>query len=749
MRKLMWFTVGFAAACALSTYLLPDWWMLILALFCLVAGIGLYFLKHKFALVASVILFGCAVGSAWNWGYQLLYLQTAQELDGKTVNMHMEATDYSFQTGYNTAVDGTLELDGKQYCVRLYVPSQEQYAPGDKIWGQAQLRYTVRDGEREATYHRGDGLFLLAYATGQMYAYPAGEVPISYFPALLRQRLSNVIFEAFPEDTAAFAVALLLGDDSRLTFAEDAAFQLSGIRHVIAVSGLHVSILFAVIYVVTGKKRTLSVLIGLPVLFLFAAMAGFTPSVVRACVMQALMILAMLLNKEYDPPTALAASAMVMLVVNPLTIASVSFQLSTGCMIGIILFSEPIRKYLLHEKRLGTGKGKTLRAGLTRWLAGSISVSLGAMSVTLPLCAWYFGIVSIVGILTNLLTLWVISTIFYGIMLVCILSWIWMPFAGVIAWLISWPIRYVLVVADLLSRIPLGAVFTDSIYIVLWIAASYILLVIFLLCKKKHPLIFSGCIAGLLCVSVAVSWIEPKMDNYRMTVIDVGQGQCILLQSKEDTYLVDCGGTNPERTAMTVLRHLYAQGIFKLDGIILTHYDKDHAGAVPHLMERMEVEALYVPNADPENSLRQAIVNPFRNRTRFVLSEKHLEVGCGTVTIFPAEAGETGNESSMCILFQTKNCDILITGDRNIDGEMYLLTQTELPDLEVLVAGHHGAASSSGLPFLLETMPDVVIVSVGEGNPYNHPEEQALRRFEMIGCTVYRTDIQGTIVIRG
>lgn len=749
MRKLMWITIGFAAACAVGAYLLAGWWLLAVALFCLAAGLCLCFFKHKAALIASLILFGGAAGAVWNWGYHFFYLQTAQAQDGNTAYIYMEATDYSFQTGYNTAVDGTLELDGKQYRVRLYVSSDEQYAPGDKIWGQVQLRYTASDGEREATYHRGEGIFLLAYAIADMYSYPALEIPGQYFDAVLRQKLSETISKTFSDDTAPFAVALLLGDDSMLPFAEDAAFQLSGIRHVIAVSGLHISILFAIVYVLTGRKRALTAFVGLPVLFLFTAMAGFTPSVVRACVMQTMMILAMLLDKEYDPPTALSFATLAMLIVNPMTVTAVSFQLSVGCMIGIFLFSEPIRKYLLNEKRLGAGKGNSVRARLTRWFAGSVSVSISAMSVTVPLCAWYFRMVSVIGILANLLTLWVISAIFYGIMVVCLLAWIWLPLANVVAWVIAWPIRYVSFVARILSRISFETVYTDSFYTVLWIISVYILLGVFLLCRKKQPLLFAGCVTGLLCLSVAASWIEPRLDNYRMTVIDVGQGQSILLQSGEDTYLVDCGGTNPERTAMTVLQNLRSQGIFQLDGIILTHYDKDHAGAAPYLMELMPVDTLYIPSTDPGNSIRQMLVDAYRNRTRFVMREKQLTVGKGTITIFPSEAGKTGNESSMCILFQAENCDILITGDRNIDGEMALLANTEMPDLEVLVAGHHGAATSSGLPFLLQTMPDVVIISAGEGNPYNHPEEQALRRFRMIGCTIYRTDLQGTILIRG
>jgi competence protein ComEC len=145
---------------------------------------------------------------------------------------------------------------------------------------------------------------------------------------------------AFPADTAAFAKALLLGDSSGLNYELDTAFKLSGIRHIIAVSGLHVSILFSLMYILAGKRKVLTALLGIPVLFLFAAVAGFSPSIVRACVMQVLMIVAMLLDKEYDPPTALSFAVLLMLAVNPSAVTSVSLQLSVGCMMGIFMFSQ-------------------------------------------------------------------------------------------------------------------------------------------------------------------------------------------------------------------------------------------------------------------------------------------------------------------------------------------------------------------------------------------------------------------------
>jgi competence protein ComEC len=107
-----------------------------------------------------------------------------------------------------------------------------------------------------------------------------------------------------------------------------------------------------------------------------------------------------------------------------------------------------------------------------------------------------------------------------------------------------------------------------------------------------------------------------------------------------------------------------------------------------------------------------------------------------------------GNESGICVLFQTENCDILITGDRGELGEMLLLQQRSLPELEVLVAGHHGSAGSTSERLLAHTNPETVVISVGENNSYGHPAEAMLERLKVTGCEIFRTDLDGTILYR-
>ncbi len=748
MRKLMWFTVGFGAAAALCAYLLSGVWTIVAIVGSLFALILLKLLKDKINPVVFFVFVGLVVGLLYSQCYAGIVLSRAKQYDGKNMRITMTATDYSFQTDYGNAVDGQAKINGGKYRIRLYFQEEAPVEPGDNLRVRAYLRYTPSNDGAGSTYHKGEGIFLLAYADDIPVVEKSEKWHIRYLASYIRKMMSDRITDIFPEDTAAFAKALLLGDDSDISFADNTAFQRSGIRHVIAVSGLHVSILFTFIYFVTGRKSLLLLLCGFPILFLFAAVAGFSPSVVRACVMQALLILSLTVDREYDPATALSFSCLVMFTWNPLVITSVSFQLSVGCMIGIFLFSQPIRDRFYNISFLKIKKRKTIKARLVQWFCGSVSVSVSAMIFTLPLCAMYFDMISVIGILTNLLTLWIISYIFYGIIVVCLVSFVWLPAASAVACVVALPIRYVLTVAKLLTQIPAGYASTDSPYILLWILLTGVLIVIYAVKKKKSLLVLSLTITALYVLAVIATWAVPRMDNFRLTVVDVGQGQCVLLQSKDKAYMIDCGGENPEISADAAMNAMNAQGIHRLDGLILTHYDADHCNGVEYLLQCFTVDKLYLPDTDPEVNARK-VLETQGIPIRWITGNVTFSCSAGKIRIIPAKIHTEGNESSMCILFQGENCDILITGDRDVLGEAELISQESIPKLEVLVVGHHGASTSTSEALLEETRPEIAIVSVGKRNRHGHPAADVLKRLEHFGCKVRRTDLEGTIIIRG
>ena len=746
MRKLMWFSIGFAVSCAVAVYLLSGNVLAWLALALGMAAVAALFFNQKAIRITGILLLGFSIGVLWMWGYDALYLQPARQYDGESVMADIEATDYSRETDYGATVDGMIRLNGKNYHVRVFLEEYEMIKPGDRIFGSCNLSVAIPSGDVNLDHYQGKGIFLLASPEGGISVEEADRIPGKYFPDTLRKNITDLLNNTFPEDVLGFARALLLGDSSLLDYETDTAFKVSGICHVIAVSGLHVSILFSLVYTVACRRRLSTALLGLPTLLLFAAVAGFTPSVNRACIMQALMILALLLNQDYDPPTALAFAVLVLLAVNPMTVTSVSFQLSVGCVVGIFLFSGGVSGYLLN--RFGHPTGNSFPAKMARGISSGAGVTLSAMVFTTPLVAWYFGTVSLVSVLTNLLTLWVVSIIFYGIMLSCVLGWMWLPLGKIVAWIASWMIRYVLIVARLLAAFPLAAVYTCSIYIVIWIAVCYLLFVVFLFAKKKKPMVLLAMMAGCLCLSLTASYMEPRNDNVRITVFDVGEGQSVLLQSRGKCYLVDCGGSSGKNTADVVAQTLLSQGIMKLDGVILTHYDVDHSGGISGLLSRVRTDVLYLPDIADDGSVKEQLIHRYEDQISWVSNEQCLSGEQSLLTLIPAPAEtDIENECSLCVLFQAENYDILITGDRGVIGEKALLEDFDLPQLDLLVAGHHGASDATNLELLSKTMPAGVVIS--SGDRYSHPTEEVLQRLKAFGCKVWRTDQDGTIIFRG
>ncbi len=741
MRKLMYVTLGFAASCGLCAWVLPKENIQTAMYVALVftAAMFLFSGRYKYLARFAAVSLGCAAAFFWFGKYDSFYLSYAAVLDGMTQTASIRAADYSYETAYGIAFDGTITIEDKAYQVKTYLNDRENVEPGDVITGDFRFRLTTPDGAEEATYHPGKGIFLLAYQRGDVTLSQAQETWQDSI-ARLRLKIKTMLHAAFPSDTYPFAIALLLGDSGELDYATDTDFKLSGIRHVISVSGLHVSILFALISTLTLRKRFLTALLGFPSLFLFAALAGFTPSVIRACIMSGLMLLAMLLNKEYDGATGLSFAALVMLILNPLVITSVSFQLSVGSVAGIYLFQTPIRQWILSH--FPVKKEQTLRKKAIGWFASSVAITLSAMTITTPLCAIYFGTVSLVGILTNLLTLWVISFLFYGILAVCLIALFSVNMAGLLANVISFPIRYVLATAGFLADFPLAAGYTRSPYIAAWLFFVYVLLVLFLLTKRKQPIVLICCGVLGLCISLLASWAEPMLSDVRFTVLDVGQGQCLLLQAEGKTYMVDCGGDRDTTTADIAAETLLSQGITKLDGLILTHLDRDHAGAAENLLSRVDTRLLILPSEETDLADKTS--------GEVIYASQDLSITCGSMElqIFAPLFLGNSNEMSLCILFDTEKCDILITSDRNGFGERSLLRHSSIPDVDILVAGHHGSKNSTCEELLRAVCPEIVCISVGEGNPYGHPAPELLQRLQDYNCSVYRTDRQGDILIR-
>ena len=746
MRKLMWFTLGFGMAAAFCAFFRPGLWCLagIVA-----AGLGIlgFFLlrRRERKSPGPLVCLGLGLGILWCWFYGGILLNPAYEADGTQARLRAEICDYPRETKYGGSVEGYVTLDGRRYRTLIYLKSaMPDLKPGDAIIFQGELRVTAEGGSREPTYHRTQGIFLLAYAKTEARVQAAAKVPLKYQPSLWRKAVGSKITQVFPADTAGFMKALLLGDKTDLDYGTKNDLSLAGLSHIVAVSGLHVSILFGAFFLLTARRRGLGLLLGIPLAAAFAALAGFTPSVTRAAVMQILLLLAAGLGREYDPPTALSFAALVILLFNPMAISAVSFQLSFGAVTGIFLLSGKIRRFLLAENRLNAAKGRSFRNQCLRLLAGSVSVTLGASVFTTPLVAYYFGVVSLVSPLTNLLCLWAVTLTFQIGALACVLGFFWLPFGNTLGWAAAWGARLVLGTAKIVAKFPLCALYTESPYTVLWLVFAYVLFVLLLIFKKR-PWVFLWTAAVGLCLCVALSWAEPLGDSLRVTALDVGQGQCILLQAGRRTFVVDCGGTNGDAAGERAARQLLSMGVDRVDALILTHLDEDHAGGAEQLLHRVRADVVAIP-AEESPERRNAVGLETRDVLQ-VESDKAFFFAGGSLQIYAPGSGTTENNGGIAVLFTVGDCDTLITGDWDHSRERWLLANRSLPDLEILVVGHHGSRYACSQELLEALTPEVALISVGK-NSYGHPAAETLSRLTASGCQILRTDQAGTILVR-
>ena len=749
MRKLMWLGSGFAAACLVGAYLLSGIWLALVGVLTLALAVTVLLIwkKNKRAKIAALLLIGFAVGGIWFCIFTSIKLAPAQRADGESLVLEAEATDYSYDTDYGIAVEASISLEGKRFNAKLYFDAGQTVEPGDRIKGEFRLRFTGPEGEESSTYLSGAGIHLLGYGKGDVTVEHMGDTSLRHFPARVRHAVLDKIEEIFPADVVPFAKALILGDRYDMSYELETELTTSGIIHLVAVSGLHVSVLFSLLFLLLGSRRVLTPLVGTAFLVFVAAVSGFTPSIVRACLMNGLMLFALFSGREPDSPTALAFAVMLMLGFNPLCVTSVGLQLSVASVIGILLFAQRISGWIQDLPVWGDVRRRTVKHYVRSTLAASLSVTLAATVTTAPLTAAYFGTVSLVGMLTNLLTVGIANIVFAASVAAVVLAFLWVTPAKLVVWVLAWGMRYIMLVAQVLSGFPLAAVYTESVYITVWLVGAYLLIALFLIFKGKHPWILGGMLVGTLAFSVLLSWLEPKLDSLRITAVDVGQGQCIILQSDGRTYMVDCGGDTGETAADAAAEVLLSQGIFHLDGLVITHYDEDHVSGAPYLLSRIPADTLYLPKTPGWESWTDNMIANTDGQVCWLTEDTSVTWDNTQMRLICSDYTESSNESSLCVLYQNNNCDILITGDRTAAGEADLLLDG-ISDIDILVAGHHGAATSTSSYLLKMTRPELVLISAGKDNRYNHPSQAVLERLVEFGCAVLRTDVEGTITLR-
>ena len=232
-------------------------------------------------------------------------------------------------------------------------------------------------------------------------------------------------------------------------------------------------------------------------------------------------------------------------------------------------------------------------------------------------------------------------------------------------------------------------------------------------------------------------------------MLDVGQGQCIYVESKGISAMYDCGGE--DQPAARAVSFLHAAGRFRLHALLVSHYDSDHAGGIPELLRSVKVDTIYLPATADDGSMQAQILAAAEEsgtQVYFVEQDLTMTFGAAMLSVYAPVFAVSENNGSLSAHWRYGQFDVLMTGDMDADAEQVLLDRQGLSAVEVLVAGHHGAATSTGDTLLEQLTPELVLISVGAENSYGHPASETLERLRQSGASVYRTDQCGNITIR-
>ena len=371
--------------------------------------------------------------------------------------------------------------------------------------------------------------------------------------------------------------------------------------------------------------------------------------------------------------------------------------------------------------------------------------------LTTPLCAIHFSSVSLLSPLSNFMTLWAVAVIFGGGLLVglagifspvlaSLFAAVVTPFAQYMDWAVAW-----------LGRMPFAAITMDSFYYKLWtILLSFAILSMLVKRSKGVEAAFGAMCAVTLPVAMLFTGLEFYSGPMSVTALDVGQGQSVLLRQGKHLTLVDCGGDTYDNAGDLAANHMQNVGRGTLDLLVLTHFHEDHANGVPQLLERLRVKQIVMPDVEEDSPLRQEILALAEEKEiecLVVREDTVLPLGEeSSLTLYAPLGAEDTNELGLTVIASTQKLDVLITGDMGLEVEQLLLEHTDLSDVEVMLAGHHGSKYATSQELLEAVDPELVLISVSKDNVYGHPAPETLERLEH--REVHRTDLEGTVTVR-
>ncbi len=573
------------------------------------------------------------------------------------------------------------------------------------------------------------------------------------FSLSARDKIKEITKQTLPQPYSYLLIGMLLGEKSFIPPHLKEVFAEAGIMHILAVSGLHVGIiamaLLALLSMLNLPKK-LKLLTLILILIMYASITGFRPSVLRATIMFILLIGGKLINRSRNLNISLFFAGFLILLLNPLILYDAGFLLSFIVTFFIINLS-PIFQELFSK--------------IVVWIKNPLSVSTAAWIGIFPLSAYFFTKVSIISIVSNIL---IVPLTGLAVILGFVTFFIGMAsisLAGIVANINYLVLSLITLIAKSFSSLPFAFVYVAQPSIMVIIL--YYLMVFFII-ELFYKKILSQKIkekAVLIVLSVTLLIIIVQVffpaDNLKVNFINVGEGDCILIEAPNKINILIDGGGTPQSDfdvgSKIVVPYLRRKGINEIDLLILTHPHLDHLEGLLPVLKEFKVGMVLDSGLLCDISAYKEFISLIQKKSipyhkakagdNFVFSN-NLEIFLLNPLYDSDFYDESDfNNASIVVKLFYKNADFLFTGDIEVTAEKKLLVWQNILQSDILKVGHHGSITSTNLEFLDKVDPRIAIITVGK-NHFGHPSQKIIERLEDENIQIYRTDEDGTIIIR-
>lgn len=543
----------------------------------------------------------------------------------------------------------------------------------------------------------------------------------------LRQKITDTV----GGEAGAVLCGMALGGYDGLSEATREAFSVTGLAHILSVSGTHMALVAGFLILIIGRRGKAQIITVLLLLFLYALLCGGSAPVWRSFIMSAVALAGAGTYKKAQNGNIFCAAAVLLLIYNPLWLLDAGFQLSFAATGGLIFI------YPQLKERLQFLKPVLVREGF--------AITLAAQLASLPLLLWHFNQLSLVTFAANILLVPAME-----ILVIAALAGLCLPFAGTyLIYAAGIFMQPLLNAVSFLAALPAAAVNVPHLP-----AACFVLYYIMLAAlfnsnwfsKTERRYTAAICLAGII-VLAAYKIFTPQ--PFTVHFMDVGQGDAALVQTTDGhNIIVDCGGLqgNFDTGSRIIVPYLRYLGVEQIDLLALSHGHHDHAGGAAGLARLVKVNKLLLPQEKPSEDVQKLL--------HYIKPQDILEAAEGSVYMLgkcrvevlasgKSEGG--GNESSVIMRIAEPEGSILFTGDA--DENIELAAAAKIKPADVLKVAHHGSNFSSSPLFLKQAKPRLAVISVGADNRYGHPGRDAVQRLQGAGAKVLCTDKMGAVKV--